>query len=113
MVWVLCDGRVVASASAAATAAARRRGLLGQNRFEGALVLPGVRQVHTLGMRFAIDVAWIDRRGRVLRVARLDPGRVSRVVWRAATVIEATAGSMERWGIVRGTHIELVTGVDG
>jgi uncharacterized membrane protein (UPF0127 family) len=113
MVWILCDGRAVASAKVASTAAARRRGLLGQNRCEGALVLPGVRQVHTVGMRFAIDVAWVDRRGRVLRVGRLEPCQVSRVVWKAATVIEATAGSMERWGIVRDAHVEFVSGVDG
>jgi hypothetical protein len=112
MVWVLCDGRAVASAKVAATAAARRRGLIGQDRFDGALVLPGARQVHTVGMRFAIDVAWVDRRGRVLRVGRLEPGRISRVVWRAATVIEATAGSMERWGIVQDAHVEFVTAVD-
>jgi len=113
MVWILCDGRAIASAEVASTAAARRRGLIGQDSFDGALVLPGVRQVHTLGMRFAIDVAWVDRRGGVLRVRRLDPGRVSRVVWKAATVIEATAGSMERWGIGHGAYVEFVTGVDG
>jgi hypothetical protein len=34
------------------------------------------------------------------------------VVWRAATVIEAAAGSMERWGIVQDAHVEFVTAVD-
>jgi uncharacterized membrane protein (UPF0127 family) len=111
-VWILCDGRVVASAELASTRAARRRGLLGRNGIEGALVLPGVRQVHTVGMRFAIDVAWIDRRGRVLRVDQLAPRRVTRVVWRAATMIEARAGSMARWGVVRGAHVEVVTEAD-
>jgi uncharacterized membrane protein (UPF0127 family) len=75
---------------------------------EGALVLGRVRQVHTIGMRFAIDVAWCDRRGRVLRVETIGPGRVSRIVWRAAMVIEAAAGAMERWGVAPGGHIEVV-----
>ena len=97
--WLLCDGRVVAAAEIAAGGAARRRGLLGRDGIEGALVLGRVRQVHTIGMRFAIDIMWCDRRGRVVRVETLVPGRVSRIVWRAATVIEATAGAMARWGV--------------
>lgn len=106
--WVICDGRVVAAAEVAATRAAGRHGLLGRDGVEGALVLRRARQVHTIGMRFAIDVAWCDRRGRVLRVETIAPGRVSRIVWRAATVIEATAGAMVRWGVVPGARIEVV-----
>ncbi|HKG40275.1 MAG TPA: DUF192 domain-containing protein [Conexibacter sp.] len=32
------------------------------------LLLPGTRSVHTLGMRFALDLVWLDREGRVVRV---------------------------------------------
>lgn len=109
MAWLLCDGRVVASAEVASTRAARRRGLLGRAGFTGALVLPGVRQVHTVGMRFAIDVVWVARCGRVLRVDRLDPCRVSRVVWRARCVVEAEAGAMRRWGVGPGAVLEVVS----
>ena len=42
--------------------ASRRRGLLGRDGFEGALVLAPCRHVHTARMRFAIDVALCDAR---------------------------------------------------
>ena len=69
------------------------------------LVLQPCRQVHTIGMRFPIDVAFCARDGRVLRVRTMRPGRVSPVVWRARFVVEATAGAFERWGVRRGTMV--------
>ena len=89
----------------ATTRAARRRGLLGRDGIEGALVLRPCRQVHTIGMRFTIDVAFCARDGRVLRVCRMRPGRVSRLVWRGRFVVEAAAGSFEQWGVRRGTIV--------
>lgn len=35
-----------------------------------ALLLPGTRSIHTLGMRFALDLVWLDDDGRVVRVDR-------------------------------------------
>ena len=40
-----------------------------------ALLIPRCRSVHTFGMRFAIDVVFLDERGRVIRVARAVPPR--------------------------------------
>jgi uncharacterized protein len=60
-----------------------------------ALVLPRCRSVHTFGMRFAIDVVFLDRLGRVVRIARsVPPGRVLRER-RAATVVETRPGEGE------------------
>ena len=43
-----------------------------------ALLLPGCASVHTFGMRYTIDVVFLDPLGRVLRVARsLRPWRVA------------------------------------
>jgi len=33
-----------------------------------AMLIPDCRSVHTAGMRFALDLVWLDRDGRVLRV---------------------------------------------
>lgn len=42
-----------------------------------ALLLPRTRSVHTLGMRFALDLVWLDLEGRVVRIDRtVPPGRV-------------------------------------
>ena len=89
----------------ATTRRARRRGLLGRDGIDGALVLRPCRQVHTIGMRFAIDVAFCARDGRVLRVTSMRPGRVSRIVWRARFAVEAAAGSFEQWGVRRGSTV--------
>lgn len=34
------------------------------------LLLPGCRSVHTLGMRFPIDILFLDHRGEVIRSER-------------------------------------------
>ncbi|HEV7721933.1 MAG TPA: DUF192 domain-containing protein [Iamia sp.] len=91
----------------AATRRARGRGLLGRDGIDGALWLPGVRSVHTVGMRFAIDVAWLAGDGRVLRVRTLRPGRISGWSPRAAGVLEAEAGAFARWGLEVGSVVDV------
>ncbi|HXE44900.1 MAG TPA: DUF192 domain-containing protein [Conexibacter sp.] len=34
------------------------------------LLLPRTRSIHTCGMRFALDLVWLDRDGRIVRVDR-------------------------------------------
>ncbi|MCX4916735.1 DUF192 domain-containing protein [Streptomyces sp. NBC_00687] len=94
----------------ASTARARRRGLLGRDGIEGALLLTPASSVHTLGMRFPIDVAYLDRASRVLAVRTMRPGRVGLPRPRARAVLEAEAGSMERWGVERGVRVVIQDG---
>lgn len=56
----------------------RMRGFLGRSDLdpEEALLLERTRSVHTFGMRFAIAVALLDRRGVVRAVVRMSPRRV-------------------------------------
>jgi len=91
----------------AGSARARRRGLLGRDGIEGALLLGPASSVHTLGMRFAIDVAYLDRKSRVLAVRTMRPGRVGLPRPRARRVLEAEAGAMERWGVRRGVRVTV------
>jgi uncharacterized membrane protein (UPF0127 family) len=107
MPWLVRDGDVLAAAELADSGRARRRGLLNRNSFTGALVLRPCRNVHTAGMHFAIDVAFCDAEGVVLRTASLAPWRVSPYVRRAAFVIEAEAGAFDRWGLRAGDRVEL------
>ncbi len=58
-------------------------------------------------MRFAIDIAFCDVNGLVLRTCSLPPGRLSPVVWRAAFAVEAGAGAFDRWRLRVGDRIEL------
>ena len=74
---------------------------------EGALVLRPCRNVHTVGMRFAIDVAFCDRDGIVIRTCCLRPWRLSPFVPRAALAIEARSGAFERWDLHVGDKVEV------
>jgi len=58
-------------------------------------------------MKFAIDVAFLDREHNVLRVVTMPPNRLGMPQWRARSVIEAEAGSFERWGLRTGDHVEI------
>jgi hypothetical protein len=107
MAWLLREGEVLASLEVAGTRTARRRGLLGRDGIDGALLLTPARSVHSFGMRFALDVAWCDKDLKVLRVARLPRHRLTRVVPRARSVLEAEAGSFARWNLVAGDQLEL------
>jgi uncharacterized protein len=105
--WLLRDGEVLASLELAPTRRARARGLLGRDGIDGALMLSPSRAVHTLGMRFAIDVAYCDGELRVLRVVTMPRYRLSLPVWRARSVIEAEAGSFARWNLLPGDQLEV------
>ena len=105
--WVLRDGQVLAAAEVAETLLARTRGLLGRSGYEGALFLPRARAVHSVGMRFAIDVAFLDHQLTVVDTVRLAPWRISRPRLRSRCVLEAEAGAFERWGLRRGDQLEL------
>jgi uncharacterized membrane protein (UPF0127 family) len=106
-VWLVREGEVLAAAEVVSSRRERTRGLLGRDGFTGALVLRKCRQVHTLGMRFAIDVAFCDSKGFVLRTSTLCPWRLSPLVWRSAFVIEAEAGAFERWNLRAGDRVEV------
>jgi uncharacterized membrane protein (UPF0127 family) len=107
MPWLCRDGEVVASAEVAATRSARRRGLLGCDSADGALVLTPARAVHSLGMRFDLDVAYLDADGIVLDVHRLRRNRVGLPRWRARWIVEAQAGAFARWSLRAGDRLEV------
>lgn len=90
----------------------KRRGLLGRRSMEDgeALVLPGCRQVHTFGMRFPIDVAFVDGNGVVvLTCGGLRPWRLTPVSWRSEAAIEMACGMLRRTGTAVGDELVVVT----
>jgi uncharacterized membrane protein (UPF0127 family) len=107
MAWLVTEGRVLASAEQATDRRQRRRGLLGREGIDGALVLTRCRWVHTMGMRFPIDVVYLDRDGTVVKTQRLVPNRVALPVPAARTVIEAQTGALARWELHLGDVVEL------
>jgi uncharacterized membrane protein (UPF0127 family) len=60
------------------------------------LLLPRTRSVHTFGMRFALDLVWLDERGRTLRVDIEVPPRRVCSCRAARAVIELPARAPQR-----------------
>lgn len=106
-VWLVSDGRVLASAHLTTNRAERRRGLLGQSNVDAPLVLEPCAWVHSVGMRVAIDIAYVGDDNVVIATSHLKPWRVGPPVRGAKRVIEAASGSIERWNVKVGDTIEV------
>jgi uncharacterized membrane protein (UPF0127 family) len=57
-----------------------------------ALQINCCRSVHTFGMRFPLDLLWLDKQGRAIRVDYDVPPRCLRSCSQAHSVVEVTAG---------------------
>lgn len=101
---------MLASAEVASSGRDRRRGLRGRDSVDGAFVIPGCRWVHTFGMRFPIEVAFVGDDGVVVKVVRMGRWRLGAPVSAASWVVEAGVGSFERWGLAPGDTLELRDG---
>ncbi len=93
----------------AASGFARLRGLLGCRALgrDAALLIERCGAVHTVGMRFALDLVFLDRSWRVTRVVRdVPPGRLwAGGGWRAARVLESEAGCVDVAGLRVGERL--------
>ena len=107
MPWLLRDGEVLASLDVARSRPERARGLLGRDGIPGALWIEPCRSVHTVGMRFAIDVAFCDADGVVLRLRTMHRYRVALPVLKARAVVEVEAGTFARWNLQVGDQLEV------
>jgi len=105
--WLLRDQEVLAALEIADTPRARLRGLLGRDGVDGAFLLQPARSVHTLGMRFPIDVAFCDAGLVVVDTVCMGRHRLGRPRLRARSVIEARAGAFERWRLRPGDQLEV------
>ena len=90
----------------------RLRGLVGASPGDfgngwGLWIVP-CRGVHTLAMRFPIDVVYLDRNGTVVHIAEnLKPWRFARVHMQAASVLELPRQALAATGTVVGDKIEI------
>jgi hypothetical protein len=106
-VWLVSEGRVLAAARLAASRRDRRRGAIGLDDLAEPIVLEPCRWVHTVGVRVPLDVAYVGPDGSVLATETLRPWRVGAPVRGAHTVVEARAGSFERWNLKAGDPLEV------
>lgn len=105
--WLVKQGRVLASASVAETRHERRRGLIGEDDPQFALIIPRCKWVHTFGVRCALDIAYLNDESQVVKLQRLAPWRLPLPVPAAHSVVEAKSGSFDRWGLRIGDTLEV------
>lgn len=72
-----------------------------------ALFIAPCNSVHTVLMTYAIDVAFVDREGQVLKlVCGLKPYRAA-ACWGAHGVVEFAAGVASIWGVTPGSVLPV------
>lgn len=93
------------------TSPTRFLGLMGRRSLEpgaGILIRPS-SGVHTLFMRFPIDVVGLDKRLRVVKLwPRLRPWWLTSVKLRVQSVVELPAGQIEHCNIELGDQLAIV-----
>jgi uncharacterized membrane protein (UPF0127 family) len=101
--------------SVAGTHWSRFRGLMWKDAAsfpagDGLWIIPS-RGVHTLAMKFAIDVLYLDTKKFVVHVEQnLQPWRIARVSMRTASVLELPGHTLESSGTTVGDEIEIALG---
>jgi uncharacterized protein len=95
--------------SVAGDSRSRRTGLLkhtGLHRGEGLWIVP-CESVHTFGMKFAIDVVFLNRKKKVLKIRKdMTKRRIAICLW-AHSVLELPAGTLQETGTVPGDQLEF------
>jgi uncharacterized protein len=87
----------------------RRQGLLRHDFLpeDSALIIAPSNAIHTFSMRFVIDVAFVAKDGRVVKLRRDMPPRRIAAAWRAFAVIELAAGALERTDTRLGDTLQI------
>lgn len=111
---VPAKGELIASTTAVADTFFRRlKGLLGVKQLPpgSALLIKPCSSIHTFGMKFAIDVIFLDTARTVSAVyPDVKPGRIVTGGPDAAVALEVPRGTVRRAAIVRGDQLNICQG---
>ena len=92
------DITLLEDASLADSYFTRLKGLLGKSSLkddEGLIIKP-CNSVHTIGMKFSIDIAFVDKNNVIIHIIKdMVPGKLSSIVKKSSYVIESKGGLFE------------------
>jgi uncharacterized membrane protein (UPF0127 family) len=93
------------------TVVKRMVGLLSRSKFEPGegLLFDRCYGIHTIGMRFPIDVLFLDKDYRVIRAVNSLPPFRTCTVRKAIYVLELPAGTIEQTGTETGDQVQIRT----
>ncbi len=89
----------------------RMKGLLGKKYMSAGegLWLKPCNSVHTFGMKFAIDVVFLDKNNHVVSfVKNLVPNSLTSLRLKATSVLELPAGTLDSLTIAAGDELKIV-----
>ncbi len=110
---ILCQGEwVLPSVWVADSFASRLRGLLGRPPLQAGegLLLKKCNSVHTFGMRYKLDVVFLNRHGVVTSIRERLPARWGAYCLRSSDTLELAAGEVQRLGVRVGQKLEEISG---
>jgi uncharacterized membrane protein (UPF0127 family) len=111
MSWLVRDGDVLATLDEATSMPDRLRGLWRRPVPQGALLLRPPFVLHTVGLPYTVDVAFLDDgtdgRMAVTETVRMPPFRVARPRLGAKMIVVAADGAFERWRLAVGDEVEI------
>jgi len=94
----------------AETSISRMVGLLGKQHLEpgtGLLIFPS-QAIHTVAMRFPIDVLFVDRKWKVVHARpSMVPYRMTGIHWKARCVIELPEGTIAKTSTEVGDQLSI------
>lgn len=102
------DQIVVAQVWLADNILSRARGLLGRpmlQESQGLLIQP-CNSIHTFGMRYSLDVVFMDSEGKVLKFYQSLPSFRLAATFGASAVLELAPGEVERIGLSVGDKLQ-------
>jgi uncharacterized membrane protein (UPF0127 family) len=89
----------------------RMRGLLGRQKLEQgeSLWIRPCNSIHSIGMKFPIDVIFLDSENTVVAIRNQMPAyRITGVYFRASSVLELPAGILRETNTQVGDRIDIV-----
>lgn len=101
---------IAREARVASSLGQRMKGLLGRSGLSvnEALILKPCSSIHTFGMRFPIDVLFLGRNMRVIKIIQhIPPNRLSPLVWASQMAIELPAGKVGQTQTEVGDRVEI------
>jgi uncharacterized membrane protein (UPF0127 family) len=101
---------IASKAQIAASMGQRIKGLLGRAGLEPdeAMVLKPCTSVHTIFMRFPIDVLFLDKNMQIIRlIQNMPPYRLSPFVWASHLAIELPAGKISQTNTQLGDRVRI------
>jgi uncharacterized membrane protein (UPF0127 family) len=102
---------LASSAELATTYSQRRQGLLGRSSLEEGegLIIHPCKGVHSFGMKFPIDVAYVSKDGKVIHtISPLFPNRLGLLMLRAAWILELPQGVLLRTETILGDMLTIL-----